>query len=85
MKHGEGKSEDRKRDVPSKTRTADGKSFTRLAARSAAMTTDGEGTRSYAKQLFRFRYHAISLVLFTYRTAPFKVEAAGLGTRYMCV
>jgi hypothetical protein len=53
-------------DVPSKTRTADGKSFTRLAARNAAMTTDGEGTRSYAKQLFRFRYYAISLVPFTF-------------------
>ena len=34
------------KDVPSKTRTAEGKSFTRLAARRAAVITVGEGTRS---------------------------------------
>lgn len=33
-------------DVPSKTRTAEGKSFTRLAARRAAVMTVVEGTRS---------------------------------------
>jgi hypothetical protein len=32
--------------VPSKTRTAEGKSLTRLAARRAAVMTEGEGTRS---------------------------------------
>jgi hypothetical protein len=32
--------------VPSKTRTAEGKSFTRLAAFRAEMMTDGDGTRS---------------------------------------
>lgn len=33
-------------DVPSKTRTAEGKSLTRLAARRAEIMTEGEGTRS---------------------------------------
>jgi hypothetical protein len=33
-------------DIPSKTRTAEGKSFTRLAARRAAVMTVVEGTRS---------------------------------------
>lgn len=41
--------------IPSKTRTAVGKSFTLLAAFSAAVRTEGEGTRSYAKELFRLR------------------------------
>ena len=43
------------RNAPSKTRTAVGKSLTLLAALRAAVTTEGEGTRSYAKALFRFR------------------------------
>lgn len=42
--------------VPSKIRTAVGKSLTLLAALRAAVITDGEGTRSYAKALFRLRY-----------------------------
>ena len=50
--------------VPSKTRTAEGKSLTRLAARRAAVMTEGEGTRSYAKQLLRFRWICISFLLF---------------------
>ena len=41
--------------LPSKIRTAVGKSLTLRAALSAAMTTLGEGTRSYAKALFRLR------------------------------
>jgi len=40
---------------PSKIRTAVGKSLTLLAAFNAAVRTDGEGTRSYAKALFKFR------------------------------
>lgn len=42
--------------MPSKTRTAVGKSLTLLAALIAASQTEGEGTRSYAKALFRLRY-----------------------------
>lgn len=41
--------------LPSKIRTAVGKSLTLLAAFKAAVRTDGEGTRSYAKALLRFR------------------------------
>jgi hypothetical protein len=41
--------------TPSKTRTAVGKSLTLLAALRAAWRTEGEGTRSYAKALFRLR------------------------------
>ena len=41
--------------VPSKIRTAVGKSLTLLAAFNAAVSTDGAGTRSYAKALFRLR------------------------------
>lgn len=36
----------RRSDVPSKTRTAEGKSLTRRAARRAAVITAGDGTRS---------------------------------------
>ena len=42
-------------NVPSNIRTAVGKSFTRLAALRAATMTEGAGTRSYAKALFRLR------------------------------
>lgn len=43
--------------IPSKILTAVGKSLTRRAAFNAAIRTDGDGTRSYAKALLRFRYH----------------------------
>ena len=48
-------------NAPSKIRTAVGKSLTRRAARRAAVTTDGEGTRSYANALFRLRCNHVSL------------------------
>merc|ERR1712093_973074 len=40
--------------IPSKIRTAVGKSLTLLVAFNAAVRTEGEGTRSYAKALFKF-------------------------------
>lgn len=43
-------------NIPSKIRTAVGKSLTRLAAFNAAVMTEGDGTRSYAKALLRLRY-----------------------------
>jgi hypothetical protein len=43
------------RYIPSKIRTAVGKSLTLRAAFNAAVRTDGEGTRSYAKALLRLR------------------------------
>lgn len=43
-------------DLPSKILTAVGKSLTLLAAFRAAMMTLGEGTRSYAKALFKLRW-----------------------------
>jgi hypothetical protein len=43
------------RCAPSNILTAVGKSLTRLAAFRAAVMTLGEGTRSYAKALLRFR------------------------------
>lgn len=46
--------------LPSKILTADGKSLTLLAAFSAATITDGEGTRSYAKALFRLRWSILA-------------------------
>ena len=53
---GENKGEEgRRRGLPSKIRTAVGKSLTLRAALRAAMMTEGEGTRSYAKALFRLR------------------------------
>jgi len=48
--------------VPSKILTAVGKSLTRRAAFRAAMQTDGEGTRSYANALFKFRCCVISQI-----------------------
>jgi hypothetical protein len=41
--------------IPSKIRTAVGKSLTLRAAFNAAVRTDGDGTRSYAKALLRLR------------------------------
>jgi hypothetical protein len=41
--------------IPSKIRTAVGKSLTLLAAFSAAVRTEGAGTKSYAKALLRLR------------------------------
>ena len=41
--------------LPSNIRTAVGKSLTLLAALKAAVMTEGDGTRSYANALFRFR------------------------------
>ena len=42
-------------NLPSKIRTAVGKSFTRRAALRAAVITVVDGTKSYAKELLRFR------------------------------
>lgn len=48
--------------IPSKIRTAVGKSLTLLAAFKAAVRTEGEGTRSYAKALLRFRYNHRTII-----------------------
>lgn len=52
------------KNAPSKIRTAVGKSLTLLAALRAAMMTDGEGTRSYAKALFKFLCSIVGQKLF---------------------
>ena len=54
--------------IPSKIRTAVGKSLTLRAAFNAAVSTDGEGTRSYAKALLRLRYHRTTISKPAYAT-----------------